>query len=385
VRLTFDALVRDGRSTDPAKQAQFRRCVDRAEAFAAEPSGWLVFVGPSGAGKTHLAAAIANARLARGEPIIFSVVPDLLDHLRATFSPSSEVAYDDLFESIRQCPLLIVDDLGTQSSTPWAQEKLFQVFNSRYNARLPTVVTTNHRLEELDERLRFRLSDPALATVMLVEEWEFADLQRLGGLGPQRLREMTFDSFDPKGMNASTHERDMLANALEHARAFAATPEGWLIFMGRPGTGKTHLAASIANQRLADGHPAYFVVVPDFLDYLRATYGPESNVSYDKLFEAIRTAPLLVLDDLGAQSSTPWAQEKLYQLLNYRYNAKLPTVITTNSSWDEIDARLRSRMLDQRLSSALDIKAPPYRQEDRRSGQPRAPRQPAGPARTRRS
>jgi DNA replication protein DnaC len=218
-----------------------------------------------------------------------------------------------------------------------------------------------------------------------VEEWEFADLQRLGGLGPQRLREMTFDSFDPKGMNASPHERDMLANALEHARAFAAAPEGWLIFMGKPGTGKTHLAASVANQRLADGHPAYFVVVPDFLDYLRATYGPDSNVSYDKLFDAIRTAPLLVLDDLGAQSSTPWAQEKLYQLLNYRYNAKLPTVITTNSTWDEIDARLRSRMLDQRLSSALDIKAPPYRQEERRSGQPRAPRPPAGPARTRRS
>ena len=155
--------------------------------------------------------------------------------------------------------------------------------------------------------------------------------------------------------------RDQLHTTLRVARAFAENPEGWLILLGEPGTGKTHLAASIANHRRASGQSAYFVVVPDFLDYLRATYGPDSTVSYDKLFEAIRTAPLLVLDDLGAHFSTPWAQEKLYQLLNFRYNDKLPTVVTTNLSWDQIEPRLRSRMLDERLGVAIEIKAPPFR------------------------
>ena len=137
------------------------------------------------------------------------------------------------------------------------------------------------------------------------------------------------------------------------------------------------LAAAVANQRLAQGTPAFFVVVPDLLDYLRATYGPESNVSYDKLFEAIRTAPLLVLDDLGAHSSTPWAQEKLYQLLNFRYNAKLPTVITTNLGWDDVDARLRARMSDERLANIHELKVPPYRFEDGRPSRPsRGHRQP---------
>ncbi len=103
-----------------------------------------------------------------------------------------------------------------------------------------------------------------------------------------------------------------------------------------------------------------FVVVPDLLDHLRATFNPNSSVSYDRRFEEVRTAPLLILDDLGTQSATPWAKEKLYQLLNYRYNAELPTVITTSETVDNIDPRLRSRMLDARVCRVLGITVPFY-------------------------
>jgi len=84
-----------------------------------------VLTGTYGCGKTHLAAAIGNFRDAMGEEVIFQVVPDLLDHLRATFSPNSSISYDSLFEQVRSTRLLILDDLGTQSATPWAKEKLF--------------------------------------------------------------------------------------------------------------------------------------------------------------------------------------------------------------------------------------------------------------------
>ncbi len=69
-----------------------------------------------------------------------------------------------------------------------------------------------------------------------------------------------------------------------------------------------------------------------------------------------------MLDDLGTQSATPWAREKLYQLLNHRYVAGLPTVITTASSIDEVDPRIRSRMLDTRRCSIYAIHASPYRE-----------------------
>ena len=109
-------------------------------------------------------------------------------------------------------------------------------------------------------------------------------------------------------------------------------------------------------------------MVPDFLDHLRFTFSPESRVSYDQLFEEVKNALLLILDDFGEQSTTPWAQEKLYQVINYRYNARLATVITTRLALDEIDDPISSRFIDPRISMVFPIIAPDYR-SDRRSSQ----------------
>jgi DNA replication protein DnaC len=131
--------------------------------------------------------------------------------------------------------------------------------------------------------------------------------------------------------------------------------------MGSYGSGKTHLAASIGNFRVGVGETPMFVVVPDLLDHLRATFSPHSSISYDHLFEEVRTASMLILDDLGTQSATPWAKEKLYQIMNFRYNAELPTVITTSLKLDEIDPRLRSRMTDTRICNIFAILVPSFR------------------------
>jgi DNA replication protein DnaC len=359
-RLTFDKLLPRGRSSDPQNQERFARCLEVARHFAREPKGWLVLSGPSGCGKTHLAAAIANHCLQEGNQVFFMIVPDLLDHLRTTFSPNSDVAYDELFERVRNAPLLVLDDLGSQSSTPWAEEKLFQILNHRFNAELATVVTVRN-LEELDARLAARLQDPAIAQQCELEKPQLPLFQQVGGLSSQFLADKTFETFDTRGMNADEKGRESLQTAWRGARQFAETPENWLVFLGVHGCGKTHLAAAIANHQLRAGRPVFFAVVPDLLDHLRSTFSPESKVSYDKLFESVKTTPLLVLDDFGEQETTPWAQEKLYQVINYRYNAQLPTVITTRCSLDDIDNRISSRFVDRKLSMPYNIDVPDYR------------------------
>ncbi len=111
------------------------------------------------------------------------------------------------------------------------------------------------------------------------------------------------------------------------------------------------------------GFPPLMVSVPDLLDHLRATFSPNSSVSLDRRFEEIRTTRMLILDDLGTQSATPWAREKLYQLFNFRYNAELPTVITTSSKTEELDPRLYSRMQDRRICTVVLIPVPAYQGE----------------------
>lgn len=373
---TFEAFNPDGRSPLPeGSRNRLRASFGQCQTWAEAPTGWLVLGGPSGCGKTHLAAAIANRQIELGNEVFFTVVPDLLDHLRATFAPTTDITYDELFESVRNAPLLVLDDLGTQSASTWAQEKLFQILNHRFNAELPTIITTNHRLAEMDERLRARLEDKRVAVVIHVQEWESPIVEALLDSWPAGLREQRFETFkaDVQGLNA-THRQSLVA-AFEAAADFATHPRNWLVLVGDVGRGKTHLAAAIKNYRDAHGETTLFMTVPDLLDYLRATYAPSSDVTYDRGFDAIRNAPVLVLDDYGAHSSTAWAEEKLFQLLNYRFNARLPTVITTNIRFDEPaqlqpgqqqELRIFSRLLDKDHSRVVRIDSPPYRRADLR-------------------
>ena len=296
---------------------------------------------------------------------IFVVVPDLLDHLRMTFGPNSEVRYDDLFDEVRNTSLLVLDDLGVQSATPWAQEKLFQILNHRYNGQLPTVLTTNQRQADLDQRLRSRLEDINLVTHLRIAAPDYraganpgqGDLSTLSHHADQR-----FETFEVRRRNTTAEAQSSLRQALAAAEDFANDPNGWFVLIGPNGVGKTHLAAAISNAQHALGQPdVMFVVVPDLLDYLRAAFNPHSSVPYDLRFDELKRAPLLVLDDLGTESATPWAKEKLFQLLNYRHNAALPTVITTSVTQVKLEPWLRTRILDTARCQVWNIEASSYR------------------------
>ncbi|MDX1665136.1 MAG: ATP-binding protein [Candidatus Promineifilaceae bacterium] len=362
---TFESFIPEGHGLHPSKQANLKRAYEAARSYADEPEGWLIFKGGYGCGKTHLAAAIANYRLEQSKPVLFVNTPDLLDHLRAAYGPHAHSSYDERFDEVRNAPLLILDDLGTESSTEWAQEKLYQIFNYRYNARLPTVITTNIELESVEVRIRSRMVDPDLVQIVPIAAPDFRTAgtrQDHSGLSSLSLHmDKQFENFDLRERELPRAEAENLRRAFVTARDFAEHPQGWLIFNSVGyGNGKTHLAAAIANHVVKQGESALFVVVPDLLDHLRATFNPSAGARYDKRFDEVKTAPLLVLDDLGTESATAWAREKLYQLFNYRYNARLPTVITSATPIEELDPRLKARMMDVNRCTFFVLEAPSY-------------------------
>ena len=371
-RISFATTSLEGPLPDAPSRQMFSQGVTAAARFAEDPQGWLVLTGPSGSGKTHLAVAIANRCIERSQTSFFIVAADLLDHLRAAYSPENPVSYDELFEQVRNVPALVLDDLSTASATPWAQEKLFQVINHRYNNSLPTVVTVRGPLQRLDDSLRTRLeSSGASATVVQLGNFNSRLVMGIGEIRAEMLQRMTFDNFDTKGgASASLQDQESLDWALHTAQTFAVEPDGWLLFNGPRGCGKTHLAVAIAAERLKQGSQVFFAFVPTLLDHLRATFSPDSPVGYDELFEQINSVPLLVLDDLGAESSTAWAEEKLYQIIVHRHEARLPTVITTVSRIEELEdtkSRIASRLVDGMVVNWVPIDAPNYRDQRRRS------------------
>jgi DNA replication protein DnaC len=184
-----------------------------------------------------------------------------------------------------------------------------------------------------------------------------------GDLALKLLRSMTFETFDPKRVNLPKEQQENLGKAYQTARDYAKHLDGWLVLLGPNGCGKTHLAAAIGNYQLQKGNPVYFKVVSDLLDHLRSAFGPESRATYDEIFERVKNAPLLILDDFGEQSGTPWAQEKLYQVINYRYNERLSTVVTSCSTLEDIEPRISSRLADIRLSISFAINVPDFRSD----------------------
>jgi primosomal protein DnaI len=113
-----------------------------------------------------------------------------------------------------------------------------------------------------------------------------------------------------------------------------------IFFYGSPGTGKTKLAAVIANEKAGRGEQVLFSSVPDFLADIRASFGKNTTA---EMIKVARDVPCLILDDLGAERMTLWVGEQLFSLLNHRYNEGLQTIITSNFPPERIVDRLAAR------------------------------------------
>ncbi|MGO0123289.1 ATP-binding protein [Desulfothermobacter acidiphilus] len=183
-----------------------------------------------------------------------------------------------------------------------------------------------------------------------------------------QMRDYTFDRFDFRfyspyirdGSKGITY-CESAKRAVEAAKAFvrdflSGKAEEGLIITGAVGSGKTFLACCIANAVLEGGREVLFLVVPDFLDQIRASYDEEGGFTEQEILAMAKTVPLLVLDDLGAFIYSEWARQKIYSLLDYRLNHRLPVVVTTNVALEDLE-----ELLGERTISRLIALCRPYR------------------------
>lgn len=171
LRRTFDTF-------QPTRENQkaLRVCMAYADSFEEklpknnpEPGrNGLFITGPKGTGKTHLAAAIANKLMQQGTPVICMTMIDLLDRIKRTYEQNrqygGEISEGSVLDTYKRVQLLIIDDMGKEPATEWAVSKVYAIINTRYEAYMPTIITTNYSDAELVRRLTPKDSgDPTTA------------------------------------------------------------------------------------------------------------------------------------------------------------------------------------------------------------------------------
>ena len=147
---------------------------------------------------------------------------------------------------------------------------------------------------------------------------------------PKRFLECSFENF----LTRTPDQQKVLEVCQQYAKSFAANRDSGacLLMCGTPGTGKNHLATAIARHLCAVGYSVLFVKASEYLDL----YWQQSFAERLVWMRQIASVDLLIIDEVGRSSNAKNAQDALFRLLDARYEAQLPSVITTNLAREEV-------------------------------------------------
>lgn len=150
---------------------------------------------------------------------------------------------------------------------------------------------------------------------------------------PPLYRGVSFHTFVLPGTDNPIARRQVqhsLQEASNFAREFPDESHPGLLFIGEPGTGKTHLAVSVLRKIMEKGHECLFCDYQGLLDQIRSGYDASSNSADKEAYRTALDAKVLLLDDLGAHRVTDWVQDTVTAIITHRCNHRKPLIATTN-------------------------------------------------------
>ncbi len=188
---------------------------------------------------------------------------------------------------------------------------------------------------------------------------EIEKLFSISNLG-ERFSKSTFESFLDRNGSETAYKV-----AVKYVKTFKEWNGESLMLWGEPGNGKTHLAAAIVNELSKKGYIVVFQSVPELLQRIRSTFNSENKENETQIMRALLECDLLILDDIGAEKTTEWVEEKLFNIIDGRYRKELPTLYTSNLEPKELKHQVGKRSYDRMVETSLTVKneAASYRRE----------------------
>jgi DNA replication protein DnaC len=157
------------------------QAVEAVRRYIQDPAGGLMFLGPVGTGKTHLAACVVNAFLDQLKRVTFGGVVDLLGRIRRSYGEEAQEEEWEIIDELTTAPLLVLDDLGKERVKDWVEEILFRIIDVRYGEKRPLVITTNFSPQDLEKRypekgyaIVSRLAEMCTGVYLGGEDWRKA-------------------------------------------------------------------------------------------------------------------------------------------------------------------------------------------------------------------
>lgn len=176
-----------------------------------------------------------------------------------------------------------------------------------------------------------------------LERWQ----RRLGHAGiPGRFCDRSLKSYiaETDGQRRALAFAEQYADSFEDALATGRSA----VFIGKPGTGKTHLAVGIGLRVMhRDGRTVLFTTVMRAIRRVRNTWGRNSEESETQTIESLTCPDLLILDEVGVQYGSEAEKLMLFDILNERYVSRRPTLLLSNLSLDEVKTYLGERVFDR--------------------------------------
>ncbi|AFM41946.1 DNA replication protein [Desulfosporosinus acidiphilus SJ4] len=189
-------------------------------------------------------------------------------------------------------------------------------------------------VDQAKEKAELDMQEQKEQAKLMASATRLFDQSKMG----KRFRSRTFESFEVNSYNSKAFE-----SVKRYSDGFGKFADQGLGFMlsGPYGTGKTHLAAALAIDLISKGIPVVFGTLLSLLGKIKRTYVEDRGQDHElDILETYSTVDLLIIDDLGKERASDWVLEKLFSIVNTRYENNLPIVVTTNFNLETLIDKL---------------------------------------------